>query len=108
VPPRVIWRRTLDEARELSRRPLAFADERLPGARAFDEVPFGGAEPKSDVAMPWDAVARVEIPGTDFRIAGYIDRPNEQIGISQESYTGEDNGLTLLPLPEVGAARRRA
>lgn len=74
VPPRVIWRRTLDEARELSRRALAFGDERLPGARAFGEVPFGGAEPKTDVAPPWDATASVGIPGTDFRIAGYIDR----------------------------------
>lgn len=74
VPPRVIWRRTLDEARELSRRALAFGDERLPGARAFGEVPFGGAEPKTDVAPPWDAAASVGIPRTDFRIAGYIDR----------------------------------
>lgn len=74
VPPRVIWRRTLDEARELSRRALAFGDERLPGARAFGEVPFGGAEPKTDVAPPWDAAASVGIPSTDFRIAGYIDR----------------------------------
>ena len=74
VPPRVIWRRTLDDARELSRRALAFGDEHLPGARAFGEVPFGGAEPKTDVAPPWDATASVGIPGTDFRIAGYIDR----------------------------------
>lgn len=74
VPPRVIWRRTLDEARELSRRALAYGDEHLPGARAFGEVPFGGAEPKTDVAPPWDATASVDIPGTDFRIAGYIDR----------------------------------
>ena len=74
VPPRVIWRRTLDDARELSRRALAFGDEHLPGARSFGEVPFGGAEPKTDVAPPWDATASVEIPGTGFRIAGYIDR----------------------------------
>lgn len=74
VPPRVIWRRTLDEARELSRRALAFGDERLPDARAFGEVPFGGAEPKTNDALPWDATASVGIPGTDFRIAGYIDR----------------------------------
>ena len=35
---------------------------------------FGGAEPKTDVAPPWDAAASVEIPGAGFRIAGYIDR----------------------------------
>lgn len=74
VPPRVIWRRTLDDARELSRRALVYGEEHLPGARAFGEVPFGGAEPKTDVAPPWDATASVGIPGTDFRIAGYIDR----------------------------------
>lgn len=74
VPPRVIWQRTLDEARELSRRALAFGDERLPGARAFGEVPFGGTEPKTDVVPPWDATAIVEIPDAGFRIAGYIDR----------------------------------
>jgi hypothetical protein len=74
VPPPVIWRRTLDEARELSKRALGFRGGRLPGARAFGEVPFGGAEPKSDVLPPWDAAASVEIPDSGFRIAGYIDR----------------------------------
>ncbi len=74
VPPRVIWRRTLDETRQLSRRALTFGDERLPGTRAFGEVPFGGAVPKSDVAPPWIAAASVQIPESGFRIAGYIDR----------------------------------
>ena len=48
VPPRMIWRRTLDEAADLSKRALTFGEEALPGARAFSEVPFGGSEPKSD------------------------------------------------------------
>lgn len=74
VPPRVIWRRTLEEARTLSRRALAFDDERLADARAYAEVPFGGAAPKSDAVPPWDVATAVEIPGTGFRIAGYIDR----------------------------------
>ena len=74
VPPRMIWRRTLDEAADLSKRALTFCVEALPGARAFSEVPFGGSEPKSDVALPWDAAKTVEIPGTGFKIAGYIDR----------------------------------
>lgn len=74
VPPRVIWRRTLDEACTLSRRALAFGDEQLADARAYAEVPFGGATPKSDVVLPWDATTTVEIPGTGFQIAGYIDR----------------------------------
>jgi len=74
VPPRMIWRRTLDEAADLSKRALTFCVEALPGARAFSEVPFGGSEPKSDVALPWDAAKTVGIPGTGFKIAGYIDR----------------------------------
>ena len=74
VPPPVIWRRTLDEVRALSCRALAFRDEHLPDARAYGEVPFGGAEPKSDAIAPWDATAPVAVPGTDFRIRGYIDR----------------------------------
>ena len=74
VPPPVIWRRTLALARELSRRGLTARDARLGDARAYGEVAFGGTEPKSDAAAPWDAEAVVEIPGTGFRIAGYIDR----------------------------------
>jgi hypothetical protein len=74
VPPRVIWRRTLEDARELSARGLAYGTEWLPGAHSFSEVAFGGANPKSDVKPPWDPKAGVEIPGAGFRIGGYIDR----------------------------------
>ena len=74
VPPPVIWRRTLDETRDLGSRALAFRDKQLSDALAYGEVPFGGAEPKSDTAQPWDAKAIVEIPDAGFRIAGYIDR----------------------------------
>ena len=74
VPPPVIWRRTLDEVRALGSRVLAFRDGDLAGARAYGEVPFGGAEPKLDGAIPWDAAAPVAIPDTRFRIRGHIDR----------------------------------
>ena len=74
VPPPVIWRRTLDEVRALGSRALAFRDGDLAGASAYGEVPFGGAKPKSDGAIPWDAEAPVAIPDTGFRIRGYIDR----------------------------------
>ena len=74
VPPSVIWRRTLDEVRALGGWALAFRDEHLPDARAYGEVPFGGAEPKSDAVAPWDAAVPVTIPGTGLRIGGYIDR----------------------------------
>ena len=74
VPPPVIWRRTLDEVRALGGRALGFRDADLADARAFGEVPFGGSEPKTDGAVPWDAGAAVEIAGAGFGIAGYIDR----------------------------------
>ena len=74
VPPPVIWRFTLDEVRVLVVWALAFRDEHLPDARAYGEVPFGGAEPKSDAVTPWDTTATVAIPGAGFRIRGYIDR----------------------------------
>ena len=74
VPPPVIWRRTLDEVRELGARALGFRDEDLTDATAYGEVPFGGSEPKTDGAVPWDAEAAVEIAGAGFAIAGYIDR----------------------------------
>ena len=74
VPPPVIWRGTLDGVRELGGRALGFRDEDLADARAYGEVPFGGSEPKTDGAVPWDAGAAVEIAGAGFNIAGYIDR----------------------------------
>ncbi|MCY4478328.1 MAG: PD-(D/E)XK nuclease family protein [Rhodospirillales bacterium] len=74
VPPPVIWRRTLDEARALCSRALAFRDGDLAGAHAYGEVPFGGMEPRSVGAIPWDAQAPVSIPDTGFRIRGHIDR----------------------------------
>lgn len=74
VPPAVIWRRTLDDARLLTTRALTYGDEHLPQARSYGEVAFGGATPKAGGASPWDPEIPVEIPNTGFRIAGYIDR----------------------------------
>ena len=74
VPPAVIWIRTLHEARAWAGSALTFDDERLPDAQSYSEVPFGGSNPNSEGGVPWDAEAPIEIPGTGFRIAGYIDR----------------------------------
>lgn len=73
IPPKSVWRQTLEDVRALSATALmAKTDEAL--ARAYAEVPFGGAEAKSDAPMPWDQGLPVEIPRTGFRISGYIDR----------------------------------
>jgi hypothetical protein len=74
VPPAVIWRRTLDEARMLANRALSYRDVRLPDARSYGEVAFGGVNSKSAADSPWDPTTIVEIAGAGFRIAGYIDR----------------------------------
>ncbi|SAL05557.1 PD-(D/E)XK nuclease superfamily protein [Caballeronia calidae] len=74
LPPDIIWRRALDEAREMACAGLNWRGHALPGARAYGEVPFGGAAPKSDGTLPWDAQAPVAIPDTGFSIKGYIDR----------------------------------
>ena len=74
VPPPVIWRRTLGEVRAIGSRALNFGNGDLGDARAYGEVPFGGAEPRSDAAVPWDAAVPVAIPDTGFSIGGYIDR----------------------------------
>ncbi|CAD6559582.1 hypothetical protein LMG27952_06902 [Paraburkholderia hiiakae] len=74
LPPGVIWRRTLDDARSMARTALNWHDDALPAGRAYAEVPFGGSAPKSEADIPWDAQARVEIPDTGFHISGYIDR----------------------------------
>ena len=74
VPPPIIWGRTLDDACLLAASALTYGDDFFPDARSFGEVPFGGSEPKSEVALPWDPSAPVTIPDTGFKIAGYIDR----------------------------------
>ncbi len=74
VPPHVIWRRALDGVRALGGPALGIRDADPADVRAYGEVPFGGLEPRSDGAVPWDAGAAVEIAGTGFGIAGYIDR----------------------------------
>lgn len=74
VPPPLIWQRTLDEAQLLANRALTYGEMSAGDTRSYGEVPFGGAEPKTDAQPPWDVSTIVEIPGTGFRIAGYIDR----------------------------------
>jgi len=73
VPPDVVWRRTLDDARSLAVRALAY-DDHSAGTASYGEVPFGGAEVRTAAALPWDAAVPVDIPDAGFRIEGYIDR----------------------------------
>ncbi|WP_306392534.1 PD-(D/E)XK nuclease family protein [Telluria beijingensis] len=74
LPPAVIWRRTLDEARTLAVAALRFGQDGVDGMYSFGEVAFGGAAPRPDAQLPWEPATPVAIPGTALRIKGYIDR----------------------------------
>ena len=74
VPPRSVWGQTLADARMLGERALALQGDDQPMAQAFAEVPFGGADAKSQAPLPWSQDAPVEVPGAGFSIRGYIDR----------------------------------
>jgi hypothetical protein len=107
VPPTLIWRRTLDDARMLTVRALIHGDDLLPDTRSYGEVAFGGSEPKSAAVGPWDAKTTVEVPGAGFRIAGYIDRldlsgdglhalvRDYKTGSPPKDYIGIDGGREL-------------
>ncbi len=80
IPPPVVWKRKLAEAAELALVALSYHDDPLPGERSWAEVPFGG-DPKAialaeevRLALPWDPLEPVIIPGTGIRIGGAIDR----------------------------------
>jgi hypothetical protein len=80
TPPPVIWRRKLQDIRDLAIVALTFAEAPLPGQRSWTEIPFDGdyhvrdLTPEQRANLPWDPLAPVVIPGTDLRIGGSIDR----------------------------------
>ncbi len=76
VPPRVLWRRTQAEIRQVALAALAYEEPPLAGQRSFAEVPFGGGRSahEADRPAPWHGATAVRIPGTDLAITGRIDR----------------------------------
>jgi hypothetical protein len=76
LPPAAIWRHSLAQARQLGFAALTMDVVVLDAARAYGEVPFGGAPPKSAATPPWDAArpVTINIDGATLRISGYIDR----------------------------------
>lgn len=74
VPPLVVWRRTVEEAKQTALNALQHPEPPLAGQKCYTEVPFGGQEAKSDGALPWDPAKPVKIADTGFQIWGYIDR----------------------------------
>lgn len=74
VPPRVVWRRTVEEAKQTALNALQHPEPSLANQESYTEVPFGGQAAKSDGAIPWDPATTVEIADTGFQISGFIDR----------------------------------
>jgi RecB family exonuclease len=81
LPPALVWRHTLADATELSRRGLALRDPTVSGGRSYCEVPFGDAWAQPDGELPWDASVPVEIPGTGFHVNGRVDRIDLSAGV---------------------------
>lgn len=75
VPPPVIWKRTLELAKEVSAKALTYPLDSFPGQTSWTEIPFGRVSDKTTQSnLPWDSTQRVEIPGTGLIIQGFIDR----------------------------------
>ena len=117
VPPPVIWRRKLQDIRVLALAALAFREDRLPDQRSWAEIPFGGdarAEslaPQLRARLPWDALRRVVIPGTDVAIGGSIDRLDLSGASNNARVTdyksGKPPGRTKEPVLRGGAELQR-
>jgi RecB family exonuclease len=92
VPPAFIWNRTLHEVSSLARYAIESTHQHAQGWTSYSEVAFGGSEPKSAAPLPWDAAQEVLIPGTDFRIGGYIDRLDLNTGENRAVVTDYKTG----------------
>lgn len=73
VPPRLLWRHTLDEAAHRCLRGLVGDEGFLAGTRSWTEVGFGQHEADAREA-PWDGTETVVIEGTDLQLSGRLDR----------------------------------
>lgn len=95
VPPDFIWQRTLSEVESMATFALESTHQQDAQWTAYSEVAFGGSEPKTAAALPWDATQEVVIPGTPFRINGYIDRLDLAPGGAQAVVTDYKTGKAL-------------
>jgi PD-(D/E)XK nuclease superfamily len=74
LPPLVVWRRTVEDAKQTALNALQHPEPPLANQKSYTEVPFGGQAAKSNGKVPWDPSTVVEIADTTFKISGYIDR----------------------------------
>jgi hypothetical protein len=74
TPPALIWRQTLEAARNLVEPALEMLRARERDMRLYAEVPFGGGDSAAGAELPWPNEAPIPIPGTGLVMKGYIDR----------------------------------
>jgi hypothetical protein len=80
VPPPVVWRRKVEDARHLAVVALSQDGEPLPGQRSWAEIPFGGQmrseamDEDSRSALPWDPRTPVLLSSAGIAVEGSIDR----------------------------------
>lgn len=73
VPPRLLWRHTLDEATRRCLRGLLGDEGFLAGTRSWTELGFGQMEAAAG-EVPWDVTQTVIVEGTELQLSGRIDR----------------------------------
>jgi hypothetical protein len=75
IPPRLVWRGTLESACKVALAALQIKEDPLPEQRTWAEVPFGRdwEEPEGG-KNPWDPVSPVTVADLGIRINGRIDR----------------------------------
>ena len=69
VPPRLLWRHTLDEAARRCLRGLVGDEGFLAGTRSWTELGFGQKEADAREA-PWDVTETVVVEGTELQLSG--------------------------------------
>lgn len=92
IPPEFIWNRTLNEVATFAQYAIESTHQHAQGWTSYSEVAFGGSEPKSAAPLPWNAAQEVLVPGTEFRIGGYIDRLDVHAGENRAVVTDYKTG----------------
>lgn len=75
IPPRLVWLRTLEEAKRAALRALTFKEAPLAGQQSWAEVPFGDESAVAAAAeYPWSPRTEAFLADLGIRIKGRIDR----------------------------------
>ena len=99
VPPHVIWRQTLENARLLTNAALTMETDCVAGQRSWVEVPFGERDLGRTASAPWSLGTPVHIPGINISIAGIIDR----VDLSADGQTARVTDYKTGRPPDAGA-----